>query len=129
MSDHGCERCWPEAADAAWGARARLTHAEVLIDESHYRVTLLACPACGQRFLSVFTETVDWADSEDPQYWTLLPLEDAEAADLIRRGAATSEADLGALGAGRRSLMRDFPKGVPEPTVYWATGVRIGRHD
>jgi hypothetical protein len=89
---------------------------------------LLACAHCGQRFLSVFTETIDWADGEDPQYWNVLPLEEAEAADLVRRRDSLDEAALARIGEGRRSLKRDFPKNG-EPRAYWAAGLRVGPHD
>ena len=56
----GCERCWPSEADAAWEARRKLACAVELVDESHFHVMILACPSCEQRFLSVFTETIDW---------------------------------------------------------------------
>lgn len=64
--DFGCKRCWPPSAGAAWKARGALTHVAELIDESHFHVMILACPRCTQRFVSVFTETVDWADGDDP---------------------------------------------------------------
>jgi hypothetical protein len=128
-TQEGCARCWPEAADAAWAARARLSAVETLVDESHFIVTILACAACGQRFLSTFTETVDWVDGEDPQYRTLLPLTDEETADLVGRRDSLTEAALAAVGGGRRRLRRDFPKGADEPRVYWSTGTSIGRHD
>jgi hypothetical protein len=57
--DFGCEHCWPSTADAAWEARGALTHVQDLIDESHFHVMILACPHCSQRFVSVFTETID----------------------------------------------------------------------
>ena len=65
--DFGCERCWPPIADAAWEARGGLTHVAELIDDSHFHVMILACPCCTQRFVSIFTETIDWEDGDDPQ--------------------------------------------------------------
>jgi hypothetical protein len=124
----GCRNCWPDSADAAHEARRTLKRELELIDESHFRVMTLKCPACSQVFLSVFTETVDLADGEDPQYWITLPLAAAEAADLAGQGSTVTEASLNALGPGRRSLARDFPKGS-EPCNYWRTGMNVGRHD
>ncbi len=109
--DFGCERCWPSAADAAWGARGALTHEAELIDESHFHVMILTCSRCTQSFVSVFTEMVDWADGDDPQYWTLLPVTAAEAADVVQHGDLLTESKLDALGAGRRCLRSDHPKG------------------
>lgn len=99
-----------------------------LIDESHYHVMVLACVGCMQRFLSVFTETVDWVDGEDPQYWTLLPITEAEAAHLALSSTAGTRETFEALGPGRRSLRCDHPKDE-ELRVYWALGIRIGMHD
>ena len=126
--DFGCAHCWPESAEAAWEAsRGFATRAE-LIDESHFHVTIRACGACGQAFVSVFTEMIDWTDGEDPQYWSLLPLTEAEATELIRRGAEVTERELNATGPGRRCLRRDYPKGEP-PRIDWGAGLRVGPHD
>lgn len=124
----GCSQCWPESVEAAAKARDTLKPAHVLVDESHYHVALVKCPACSQVFLSVFTEVVDWADGEDPQYTTNLPLTPAEADELAKQGSAVTEAALNALGPGRKSLARDFPKGA-KARSFWTTGMRVGPHD
>jgi hypothetical protein len=128
MQEFGCERCWPADANAAWGARAGLGRLRELIDESHFIATILACPACAQRYVSVFTETIDWAGGEDPQYWTLLPITEGEAEGLIQQAASLREASLDALGRERRSLRRDHPKDEP-PRVFWGSGIVVGPHD
>lgn len=120
----GCPRCWPAAAEAAWEARAGLGSVAGLVDESHLIVTILACKECLQRFLSAFEEEVDWVDGDDPQYWTLLPLTNDEAASLLPPAAAPTTTELNALGSGRRSLRRDYPKGDVK-RVYWATGLTV----
>lgn len=127
-ADFGCERCWPATPEAAWEARRGLALEAELIDESHFHVMILACSGCGQRFVSVFTELIDWSGGDDPQYWTLLPLTDREADGLVRKGDAVTEARLNALGPDRRSLRRDYPKAAA-PRCIWGTGVRIGPHD
>lgn len=121
----GCAACWPDDPDAAWAARRTLEPAAALVDESHFGVRLQGCPACGQRFLSVFTERVDWADGEDPQHWAALPVTLEEAVALA---AAPTEAVIGALAPGRRSLRRDFPKGG-EPRCFWDAGMLVRPHD
>ncbi|MBM4090244.1 MAG: hypothetical protein FJ276_12605, partial [Planctomycetes bacterium] len=60
----GCQHCWPAKAEAAWDARRGLNKQADLIDESHFHVMILACPRCSQRFVSIFTEMVDWADGD-----------------------------------------------------------------
>lgn len=124
----GCAQCWPESADAAARARDSLKRERDLVDESHYHVALLRCPACSQIFLSVFTELVDFVDGNDPQYTSNLPLTPAEAEALMKRGDAVTEAELNALGPGRKSLARDFPK-VGGVRTFWTTGLRVGPHD
>lgn len=114
----GCERCWPPAADAAWAARAALDTEHDLLDESHFHVMIQACRSCSQRFVSIFTETVDWVDGDDPQYWTLLPVTASEAAKLTAQGGSVTEMELNALGLGRRCLRHDHPKGGPARS-YW----------
>ena len=126
--EFGCDLCWPADAHAAWVARDRLTRLKELIDESHFIVAILACPRCAQRYISVFTEMIDWEDGNDPQYWTLLPITEAEAEGLVQQEASLGEASLNALGHGRRSLQRDHPKAGP-PRVSWGSGVFVGPHD
>ena len=124
----GCEHCWPSTADAAWDARGALTRAQELIDESHFHVMILACARCSQRFVSVFTEMIDWEDGDDPQFWTLLPITETEAADLVQRRSSLTEASLDALGPGRRCLRHDHPKAAASRTS-WGTGIYVGPHD
>ena len=124
----GCERCWPATAEAAWEARDALTRAQELIEESHFHVMILACARCTQRFVSIFTEMIDWKDGDDPQYWTLMPITETEAADLVRRRDSLTEASLEALGRDRRCISHDYPKATA-PRTYWATGISVGPHD
>ena len=124
----GCERCWPSGADAAWEAHIALTHAQELIVESHFHVMILECARCTQRFISIFTEMIDWEGGDDPQYWTLLPITETEAADLVRCRNSLTEASLEALGRGRRCLQRDYPK-AGAPRISWGTGIYVGPHD
>lgn len=124
VADFGCTDCWPSHADAAWEARSTLDRVAELIDDSHLHVTVLACSACTQRFLSMFQEDVDWVDGDDPQYWTVLPVTPAEAAELLEPAAALTATRLNALGPGRRSLHRSRPKGDAE-RISWGTGVSV----
>jgi len=124
----GCGTCWPSSIDAALQARARLSCEVELIDESHFHVMILACPECSQRFISVFTEQIDWVEGEDPQSWTLLPITPQEVAFLSQLGSALTEPSLHALGQGRRSLRRDYPKDAG-PRCFWSTGIPVLPHD
>ncbi len=110
------------------GARDGLGRLKELIDESHFIAAILACPRCGQQYVSIFTEMIDWEDGNDPQHWTLLPITEAEAKGLIQRGASLDEMSLNALGLGRCSLRRDHPKAGPA-RVSWGSGILAGPHD
>lgn len=124
----GCEHCWPSAADAAWNARDGLRLTAELIDESHYHVMIRACPQCGQRFLSVFTERIDWTDGDDAQHWTVVPITKREAAKLTRRGSALTDIEINSVGSNRRSLVRNYPTGGG-PCEFWGTGIIVNPHD
>ncbi len=121
----GCENCWPSSPEGADAAYRALTREADLIDESHFHVMIRACSSCSQRFLSIFTEMIDWVDGDDPQYWTLLPITEVEAADLIRQGNSFTEQTLNSLGSGRRSLHRDHPEG--KAAAYLLGNGHLGR--
>jgi len=78
--------------------------------------------------VSVFTETIDWQDGDDPQYWTLLPITEDEAANLNEQQITLDETSLNSLGPDRRSLHREHPKTGPL-RVFWGTGIFVGPHD
>ena len=99
-----------------------------LIDESHLHVAIRVCGSCTQGFVHVFTETIDWADSDDPQRWAVLPLTGDEVSALTQGDGPVTEAALNALGGERRSLVRDYPKGTM-PTCSWGRGLSVGPHD
>ncbi len=126
--EFGCERCWPDSADAAWKSRGTLARESEIVDDPHFHVMILRCSQCCQSFLSVFTETIDWYDGEDSQYWTLLPLTIVEATALTQDAGPPTESMLTALGPKRKSLRHDYPKGK-EPVSYWGIGLMIGPHD
>lgn len=128
LSVSGCALCWPASAEAAWNARKGFTLAAELIDESHFHVMILACPQCGQRFLSVFTELIDWVDGDDAQYWQVIPITEGEAAALTSCGPALTAHEINAVGPGRQSLVRDYPTGQA-PREFWGTGIMVGPHD
>ena len=121
----GCRYCWPSDAERAWKARYLLEKEVDLIDESHFHVMILACRACAQRFVSVFTEMIDWEDGDDSQSWSQIPITDEEQ---VRLSARPSEAELERLGPGRRCLEHDHPTGESARTS-WTNGLYVGRHD
>lgn len=123
----GCERCWPADAELTWQAMRELQVKRRLVDESHFMIKLRVCAGCGQQFVSVFTETIDWQDGDDPQLSSLMPVTPDESAALQRAGGAPA-AVLRELAPQRRSLCHDFPKGGPKRS-FWTQGIVIGPYD
>ena len=77
------------------------------------------CPSCSQHYLQVTSETVDWKDGEDPIYRTIIPIDDAERAELTSSKYLDANVIEG-VGVGRQSLRFDWPKNQ-EPSTYWVT--------
>ena len=121
----GCIACWPSSADAAYEALKNLQTEIELVDESHFTVKIRSCTKCEQLFVSVFTETIDWQDGDDPQCWSVMPLTPEEAQKLSAKGGA---AGISALPTVRQSLCHDAPKGSAARN-YWCQGIAIRPHD
>ncbi|MGH7132509.1 MAG: hypothetical protein ACREJO_11240 [Phycisphaerales bacterium] len=103
---------------------------DTLVDESHFRVTIRRCPLCGQHFLHIFCERVDWADGDDPQAWITAPITEGETHTLRATNIAADEDYLlRALPGTRRFLHRDAPKGSPETLVWLHDTLFIPAHD
>lgn len=119
----GCPACWakkaPESALEETRAQLEITHR--VIEDSHFGVSLRACATCGQPFLAIFTEFVDWSGGDDAQYFDLVPITAEEAGQIAAAGETVSLAYLGGLGAGRRRLAMQHPTGAPE-SIAWVTG-------
>ena len=62
-----------------------------LADESHFMVSIRRCDACGQHFLTLFCECVDWADGDDPQTWVAVPVSTDEMRQLQTANVAADE--------------------------------------
>lgn len=102
-------------------AREQMRHAvEVrkLVDESHLSIWLLECPDCGQPYVHVFTELIDWVDSEDSQSVVYCRLNDREVERLLTEDGDPVEDRLVKLDIHRRMLWWINPKGC-EPLLEW----------
>jgi hypothetical protein len=131
MSDtiFGCPQCMPADAEEAWAAKEGFHLVAELVEESHYSVRITACPACGQHFVDVFTERIDWVNGEDPQSSAVLPVTEAEAEALAAQGEKVSQRLIESFGVARRYLRWDYPSAT-QPSVHWAQGnFWIGPHD
>lgn len=124
----GCSECLPEGADEAWEAFRKLRIDTRLVDDTHFIVLVCVCRSCAQRFLSVFTESIDWEHGEDPSFRTVLPLTDEEVSRLKSAYRQTVETLLYGLDSNRQSLCRDWPKDA-EATNFWSRGIKPHPHD
>lgn len=124
----GCEKCFKADAQAMALAKTKFKFIARLADESHFMVSILACPACGQRCLSIFTEMIDWTGGDDSQYVSVLPIM-LEESQALEASSENLEDRIEALGRDRAHLRDDHPTGGLRQ-VFWATkGLRIGPHD
>ncbi|MDI2129570.1 hypothetical protein [Yinghuangia seranimata] len=115
------ECCGGEDAEAALEyCFSRLTSEHRVVEDSHFGVSVRVCPSCGQRFVVIFTEFVDWSGGDDAQYFDIVPVTEDEAAAVVA-GNGADLAALGALGAGRRRLSSGWPTGGVK-TISWRTG-------
>ncbi len=88
---------------------------ETFVKESHWWRYLLKCRGCGQRYFFEFLEEIDWADGDDPQYCTWIPLETDEELERLK---AAAQLDMRTF---LPHLCDDRPKGEKRK-VYWVTG-------
>jgi hypothetical protein len=119
----GCARCYGDDAQAVSGyfSGDGLATDHLVVADSHFIVSLRHCCQCGQAFVSVFTEFVDWSGGDDAQYRDIVPVTPAEAAAVLERGDPADLQYLGSLGQGRRRLSTDWPTGGPK-RIDWRTG-------
>jgi len=113
--------CLGDDCLAAREAIRKAEHIVMLVDEPHFGVSVLRCAVCGQHFLSLFCERVDWADGDDPQTRVVVPVSEDEWRRLQAANVAADEnAILDMVANERRFLYHDMPKGAGE-TLAWKT--------
>lgn len=107
-------RLWTDPARVvADGLQARFELLRTFVKESHWWRYLLKCRECGQLYVYEFYEEIDWADGEDPQYVTWVPVETDD--DI----AAVTAAPAGVLGSFVPRLCKDWPKGAAAAKLHW----------
>jgi len=89
--------------------RHGLVTIETYEDDSHLIHTLERCRQCGQLYFYEFYEKVDWVESNDAQYRTWIPVQDAESAQELSK---LSPLDL----LRFPSIRSDFPSSAQSPT-------------
>ncbi|WP_233860066.1 hypothetical protein [Paraburkholderia sp. HD33-4] len=124
----GCDHCWPASAEAAWERPSGLRELDRWVDESHFVVRGLQCFRCSRRFISVFTESIDWTNGDDTQSWTTVPVTADEFAWVGAVVPSSIEAALRVVPSQRRTLRRDHPSGR-DAQISWTSGVAVGSHD
>jgi hypothetical protein len=103
----GCTHCFVGDPATCWQSRPDHQLVRDLVEESHFIVRIVACKHCGQQFVSIFCERIDWAGGEDPQYSILFPINAAEAMELADGGL--DEDKLRRIGDGRPKLCMHWP--------------------
>jgi hypothetical protein len=118
----GCPSCYGDDAERAWGYyEDGLVVERELVGEPHFIVQLRRCAACGQQFVWIFSESVDWDGGEDAHHRSVVPLTEVEAQTLETESLVS-------LGGNRRHLVTDWPTDAPNATIAWSTGgIRLPR--
>ena len=76
----GCRRCYGEDPRAAWAYYEEgLAVERELVGDSHFLVQLRRCADCGQQFVWIFGEAVDWQGGDDAQRREIVPVSATEA--------------------------------------------------
>ena len=119
--------CQQEDATAAIAAIGSQDETE-LLDDTHFRICLRTCQSCGQVFLYVMTETIDWVDGEDPVQRVYFPVTPAQAAE-IRRRKPQVDGDLEALGLEGPYLLDDWPSKGPAVRMWQRGPLPVFSHD
>ena len=122
--------CLGDDCHSAREAIRKAEHIVMLVDESHFGVSILRCGRCGQYFLRLFCERVDWADGDDPQTTVAVPISGDEVQRLKTANVAADENTiLEIVSNERRFLYHDMPKGAPEMLAWKRRPLFIPGHD
>lgn len=125
----GCAKCWEGEAESAVAKMNSLPHAgDLLVDDLHLIIGTRSCANCGQLFVTVFTETIDWVDGEDPQHRSYMPVSGSELAQVAKLDESDIHSALLDIGSSRRTLEWDNPKsGIIK--MRWGSGLFYRPHD
>jgi chorismate-pyruvate lyase len=117
----GCATCWPDDALTASTWTPAGNAAETLVDDSHFMVHLAQCDLCGQRYVSIFCETIDWAHGNDPQTSIRFAVTDQHAGELRTCDDRSIGRALARIGSTTRRIEAWWPSnGSTSP--HWAEG-------
>ena len=103
----------PELLDERMAHVDRFERLETFVDRSHLSRDLLKCRECGQLYFFEFYEEIDWEDSDDPQYWTYIPVVTGAEIEMLKKASSLKLLEC------LPQLRRDWPKGAKSPKTYW----------
>ena len=87
---------------------------KVYVQDSHFSRKLFRCRECGQLYLYMFNEEVDYIGGNDPQFYRYVPVEDESVADQLSK-APQIEIEC------RYGIHIDWPKEAESPSPpHWA---------
>lgn len=81
-------------------------------DDSHLMRRLYRCRKCGQLYFYEFYEEIDWAEGNDPQYCTMIPVGDERSAELLSKKAPIELLCY-------PSIRMDYPREAKQPEKPW----------
>lgn len=120
----GCALCGSLDAKTAWASLHTL-HVASPVREVHFGIDVKRC-TCGQPWVVMFTERVDFRDGNDDQTWLAMPVTDAEASVLTTCDPSRVSQGVAELGRNRRFLLRSNTSN----TIAWRdSGFAIPPHD
>jgi hypothetical protein len=115
----GCRRCYSEDPRHVWAYYEQgLAVERELVFEPHFIVQLRHCAECGQQFLWIFSEAIDWESGGDAQRREIVPVSATEA----ETAGKLDYPSLAALGLDRRYLETDWPTDAADSSAVWSTG-------
>lgn len=120
--DFGCEKCFGATAETFWAGWRNFNEIARLVDDPHDIIRIKACSNCGQRYVAVTTEFIDWEDGEDPIYRSVVPLTLEESERLLSQGEDVDVRLIESLAKTRRYLQTSWPKEEKQESVYWSQG-------
>jgi hypothetical protein len=127
----GCGRCADDDPEAAhsYHRSGAVPSSDTLVEKPHFRISIARCAACGQEWVTVFTEDSWFHGGGDAMLTNSVPLTAAEAQLLRGQGRGVDFGRINGLGRDRRRLVWDWPADA-SPHTYWAVGgldIREGR--
>jgi hypothetical protein len=114
-----CADCLPYDASAALAWRSE--RVEVLVEDSHFRVTISQCVLCTAMYLRVFAEKIDWAGGNDPQQVIRFPISFTQACALFSADELEVESLAQQFGSAIRFAESYWPA-TGDPSTRWAEG-------